>query len=145
MAVPSQGHGRAGNQVRAPERKSLIVSHRESGRRISGWRSPSWFRAAFLCVSLGGMDMKKKMGALILSFALLDMGCVFADEPSTTPEVDPEATQMTEAFPSPGCHPPASTCAAGERTPGGSCLSEICRRSRSVCEGLPALYRWSDE
>lgn len=45
--------------------------------------------------------MKKKMGALILSFALLGMGCVFADEPSTTPEVDPEATQMTEAYPSP--------------------------------------------
>ena len=45
--------------------------------------------------------MKKKMGALILSFALLGMGCVFADEPSTTPEVDPAATQMTEAYPSP--------------------------------------------
>ena len=45
--------------------------------------------------------MKKKMGALILSFALLGMGCVVADEPSTTPEVDPAATQMMEAYPSP--------------------------------------------
>ena len=45
--------------------------------------------------------MKKKMGAFILCFALLGAGCVFAAEEKTSPEVDPAATQMTEAYPSP--------------------------------------------
>lgn len=45
--------------------------------------------------------MKKKMGAFILCFALLGAGCVFAEEEKTSPEVDPAATQMTEAYPSP--------------------------------------------
>ncbi len=47
------------------------------------------------------MNMKKKMGAFILCFALLGAGCVFAEEEKTSPEVDPAATQMTEAYPSP--------------------------------------------
>ena len=45
--------------------------------------------------------MKKKMGAFILCFALLGVGCVFAEEEKTSPEIDPAATQMTEAYPSP--------------------------------------------
>lgn len=45
--------------------------------------------------------MKKKMGAFILCFALLGAGCVFAEAEKTSPEVDPAATQMTEAYPSP--------------------------------------------
>lgn len=45
--------------------------------------------------------MKKKMGAFILCFALLGAGCVFAEEEKMSPEVDPAATQMTEAYPSP--------------------------------------------
>ena len=45
--------------------------------------------------------MKKKMRAFILCFALLGAGCVFAEEEKTSPEVDPAATQMTEAYPSP--------------------------------------------
>lgn len=45
--------------------------------------------------------MKKKMGALILSFALLGAGCVFAEETKEAPAVDPAATQMSEAYPSP--------------------------------------------
>lgn len=45
--------------------------------------------------------MKKKMGAFILCFALLGAGCVFAEEEKTSMEVDPAATQMTEAYPSP--------------------------------------------
>lgn len=81
-----------------------ITSERKPSRmwpQDLGMEESILISCGFLCVSLGGMDMKKKMGALILSFALLGMGCVFADEPSTTPEVDPAATQMTEAYPSP--------------------------------------------
>ena len=78
--------------------------------------------------------MKKKMGAFILCFALLGVGCVFAEEEKTSPEIDPAATQMTETYPS------AGACTAGEGDRGCSRFSKICRRSGSVCESLPALH-----
>lgn len=107
MAVPSHGHGRAGNQVRAPERCNPIVSYRESGRKILGWRSPSRLRAAFLGVTamnfsfLRRNENEKENGCLYFMLRPSWCGMSFAEEEKTSPEVDPVATQMTEAYPSP--------------------------------------------
>lgn len=84
--------------------------------------------------------MKKKMGAFILCFALLGAGCVFAEEEKTSPEVDPAATQMTEAYPSPDAILPPVPVPPEKGDPGCSRFSKICRRSGSVCESLPALH-----
>lgn len=58
-----------------------------------------WYSDEFLAFKED--EYEKENGCLYFSFALLGAGCVFAEEEKTSPEVDPAATQMTEAYPSP--------------------------------------------